>query len=184
MDLVYRTFLTNTLVDALDIDSRSDVLRLVPNPQTPPTAYLCMFDVPYLRRLPAGTVAACAGPVVCFIGFPQDYLYSADPHLYLRVASVLTPDFVHPNVAPHGAVCLGAAFRGGTTMSALIWELYEIVSYRNCTVDERNAFSPEACRLIRANGSLLRKLGAGPLFRKKRRLQVTVRPMGEGPHAS
>lgn len=184
MDKVFRTFLMNTLLAATDINARSQAVRLAPNPQIPPTAYLCMFNVPYLRRMPGGTVEIGGGPVVVHVGFPQDYLYSADPRLYLRVASVMTPDFVHPNVGLHGGICLGAAFRAGTTLNALVWELFEIVTYRNRTVDERNAFSPEACRLIRANESLLEKLDAQPLFGKKGKLQIAVRAVAEGPNAS
>ena len=182
MDQVFRAFLTNTLADSLAMCARSDVLRMEPEPQTAPSSYICTFAVPYLRRLPSGTVGVSAGPVVCFIAFPQDYLYSTDPHLYLRVASVLTPDFVHPNVAPYGALCLGAAFRAGTPLNALVWELYEMVTYRNRNVDERNALAPDACRLIRANEDLLAKLEAPPLFRKKNRLTVTVRPVEESSH--
>lgn len=176
MDQVYRTFLENTWEDALDMNSRSDVVRLEPELHSPPARYRCAFAVPYLRKLPSGTVEIASGPVMTFVNFPPDYLYSTDPHLYMRIAAMLTPDFLHPNVGSYGAICLGAAFTGGTPLNALVWELYEIVSYRNRNVDERNALTPEACRLIRAHELLLDNLAAPPLFRKASRLKVQVRP--------
>ena len=184
MDLVHRTILTNTALDAADTAARSAVLKILPGPQVPPASYLCTLDVPYLCRQSSGTVGIAPGPVVFLISFPQDYLYSPDPYLYQRVAAVLTPDFMHPYVSRNGAVCLGAGFMAGTPFNALIWELYEILCYRNRTVDERNAFSPDACRLIRANESLLKQLHIPPLFQKKSLLNVRVRPVMEGPHGA
>jgi hypothetical protein len=52
--------------------------------------------------------------------------------------------------------------------------LFEIVTYRNCTVDERNALNPEACRLVREYPSLLTKLGRPPLFRSNRAHRKTA----------
>jgi len=184
VDQVYRKFLENTWEDARDMNSRSGVLRLEPELHSPPARYCCAFEVPYLRRLPSGTVEIAPGPVAAFVNFPPDYLYSTDPHLYMRIAAMLTPDFLHPNVGAHGAICLGASFTGGTPLNALIWELFEIVTYRNRNVDERNALAPEACRLIRANDALLEKLAAPPLFRKTGHLKVQVRPAEGVRHGS
>jgi hypothetical protein len=183
MDHVYSAFLRNTFSEARDIALRSDVVRLLPEPVSPPTSYMCSFDVPYLRRLVGGTVHVAPGPVLGFIRFPQDYLCSVDPRLFMRVASIVTPDFVHPNAVARGPVCLGAAFRSGTPLGQLIWELYQIVTYQNRTLDERNALNPEACRLLRANQDLLSRFPAPPLFRRRRKLQASIRKLNAIHHA-
>lgn len=175
MDRVFQSFLENTADDALELQERSDVLALTPIPPMPPSRYGCTFQVPYLQRLPSGTVDIVAGPVLCAISFPEDYLRSTDPTLFMKMASVLSPGFLHPNVSPVGNVCLGADFAPGTPIGALVMEIFEIVTYRNCMVDERNALNPEACRLIREYPSFLEKLTPPPLVRATRPIRVAVR---------
>ena len=176
MDQVFQTFLENTANDAAELQRKSDVVVLDPLPPLPPSRYGCTFQVPYLRRLPSGVVEVHCGPVFCGISFPEDYLRSTDPKLFMKLASVLSPGFLHPNVLL-GSVCLGSAFAPGTPIGALVWELFDIVTYRNCTVDERNALNPEACRLVREYPSLVEKLTRPPLFRSDRPIHVAVRPI-------
>ena len=57
----------------------------------------------------------------------------------------------------------------------LLWELYDIVSYQNVTLDERNALNPEACRLLREHEGLLAQLTPKPFLRRAHKLQITVR---------
>jgi hypothetical protein len=175
MDHVFRTFLENTAQDAAELQGKSSVVILAPLPPLPPSRYCCTFQVPYLRRGLSGIVHIDAGPVVCGISFPEDYLRSTDRGLFMKVASVLSPGFLHPNVL-HGSVCLGNRFAPGTPIGALVWELYEIVTYRNCTVDERNALNAEACRLVREHPSLVDQLGRPPLLRSKNAIEIAVRP--------
>lgn len=173
-DAVFATFLQRTVVESMDAAGESDILTLVPLPPLPPATYRCEFSVRYLRRIGAGLVEPAPGPVVAALHFPQDYLRSVDAHLGVRVVSLVTPDVVHPNVRG-AAVCLGAGFAPGTPIRTLLWELYEILTYRNVTLDERNALDPEACRLLRARPELLAQLGdAPPLRRARRHPQMTV----------
>jgi hypothetical protein len=176
VDRIFRTFLENTAADAAELQKRSDVVALDPLPPQPPSRYSCAFRVPYLRRQPSGIVEIVEGPVLCGISFPDDYLRSADPSLYVKLASVLNSGFLHPNVLL-GSVCLGSRFAPGTPIGELVWELFEIVTYRNCTVDERNALNPEACRLLREYPALLDRLERPPLFRSNRAIQTAVRPV-------
>ena len=169
MDVVFQRFLENTASDAVDLQRTSDVVTLQALPPQPASRYVCEFRVPYLRRLPAGTVVLDPGPVACSIRFPCDYLRSGDTRLYIRVAAVLSPDFIHPNVL-HGVVCLGAAFAPGTPLRGLLWQLWEVITYQNCTVDERNAMNGEACRLVRAYPHLIASLERPRLFRPRQRL--------------
>ena len=175
MDRVFQTFLENTADDALELQEKSDVLVLTPIPPLPPSRFGCTFQVPYLQRLSTGTVEIHPGPVHCAITFPEDYLRSTDPKLFMKMASVLSSGFLHPNVSPVGNVCLGADFAPGTPIGALVWELFDIVTYRNCTVDERNALNPEACRLVREYPSFLEKLTPPSLVRPARPIRIAVR---------
>ena len=175
MDRVYLAFLENTFAAARQIALRSAAVRIRPEAAYPPRSYHCSFLVPYLQEQANGTVAAAAGPVDALIAFPQDYLCSVDPRLYMRVACILSPGFVHPNVLQTGVVCLGAGFRPGTPIGELIWEMYLIVSYRNRTLDERNALNAPACRLLRANENIVAGFSAPPLLRRRRRPQALVR---------
>lgn len=176
MDRIFQTFLENTAHDALELQAKSDILVLAPIPPLPPSRYGCTFQVPYLQRLSSGTVEVHPGPVLCAISFPGDYLRSTDPKLFMKMASVLSPGFLHPNVSPIGNVCLGADFAPGTPIKALVWELFEIVTYGNCTVEEGNALNPEACRLVREYPTLLAKLERRPLLRSARAIHIAVRP--------
>jgi hypothetical protein len=175
MDRIFQTFLENTASDASDLQARSDVVSLVPLPPLPPSRYSCTFHVPYLQRLPSGTVEIHPGPVHCAVVFPEDYLRSTDPHLFMRLAAVLSSGFLHPNVSTVGNVCLGVGFAPGTPIGALVWELFDIVTYRNCTLDERNALNPEACRFVREHQALVDTLTPPPLFRRERPAPIVVR---------
>jgi hypothetical protein len=118
-------------------------------------------------------VDVATGPVFAALHFPADYLRSTDPRLYLKVVSVLTEDLTHPNVFGT-VVCLGSGFAPGTPISALLWELYEILTYQNVTLDESNALSPEACRLLRAYRGLLDQLSPKPPMRRQHKLRIKV----------
>lgn len=173
MDHVFNRFLENTFLDAIELARKSDVLHLTPVPPYPPAGYLCGFDTAYLCRGQSGLVEVHPGPVLAAVRFPNDYLRSVDPELYLKVAAVLTSDFTHPNVAGLN-VCLGSAFAPGTPLTTLLWELYDIVSYRNVTTDEANALNPEACRLLREHGHLIDQLSPPPFLRTEHELKVKV----------
>jgi hypothetical protein len=173
VDAVFYSFLENTYTEATALVQKSDVLKLFPIPPLPPAAYLCEFTLSYLRRLPSGVVEVASGPILAGVRFPEDYLRSTDHHLYLKVASILTFDFTHPNV--NGSmVCLGSQFAGGSPITALLFELYDIVSYQNVTLDEGNALNPEACRLLREHRELLDGMERKPFMRRKTKLQVKV----------
>jgi hypothetical protein len=174
MSAVFQAFLHNMFAEARALAEKSDVLRLTPLPPFPPCGYICEFDVAHLCRQAEGVVTIQPGPVVAAVLFPEDYLHSTDPRLYLKVASVLEPrNLVHPNIRG-GVVCLGSAFMPGTPITALLWELYDIVSGQNVTLDERNAMNPEACRLLRAQPELLAQLQPKPFLRRRHKLQIKV----------
>lgn len=171
-DMIFDRWAGNALSEALEIAGGSDVVEIHPDPRDRAT-FWCQYNVPYLARCSDSTVAIHPGPVHAGVHFPEDYLRSTDPHLYMHVAAVLTPDIVHPNIRGV-AVCLGSAFRPGTRLALILRELYEIFTYSNYSLVETNSLNPEACRLLRAHGHLLEKLAAGPFLRRPRNLRVKV----------
>jgi hypothetical protein len=158
-DPVFAAFLRNSHEAARALAGASGGrLAVVPLGPPPPANYLCEFAARYLRRLPSGIVDVAGGPVAVGVHLPADYLRSPDPALGLKVVSMLTPDFFHPNVQGP-VICLGSAFAPGTPIRWLLEEVYAIVTYRNYTVDERAALNPEACRLLRQRPEILARLG-------------------------
>jgi hypothetical protein len=143
-----------------------------------PSQFLVRLDkINYLiKDHDSGQVQLIKAPVNFYIHFPIDYSRSIDPYLYLRVVTVLRPDFFHPNIRiPQGWVCLGHNFQPGTPLADLIYHLYEIITYQNTTVDERDAYNPEACRYLRLHKKM--KISAPQLFRKDLNLGVIVEKM-------
>lgn len=173
-DQVFMRFLQNSLIEAMELADPSDCLRLTPIPPLLPSSYLLAFDVQYLRRLPSGVVEVAARPVLAGLHFPPGYLRGGQGHLSMTLASMLTPDIVHPNISRAGTVCLGRHFAAGTPIAEVLWHLHEIVSYRALVVDERDAFNPEACRLLRERPDLLERLPYRPLRRARRALAARV----------
>jgi hypothetical protein len=173
---VYDAFLQSGFVDAMELAEHSEGrLQIFPQPPLPPSRYGVAFNVPFLRQSPSGTVEVVTGePVLIGLSFPEWYLRSSDRHLVLSIVSVLTPRVLHPNVLG-SLVCLGDRLRPGTSLRILLYELYEVIGYRNLGLDERNALAPDACRLLRGHPDLLAKLVAPPLRSRPSPLSVSAR---------
>jgi hypothetical protein len=171
----YELFLGNQVPMAGAINQRSTVVRLLPEPGDPPRSWMGRFDMPYIRHGAAGPEIA-PGPIQVLICFPDDYLYSVDPRLCMRVVAVLNSDILHPNLRPPGA-CLGSAFSPGTSLTNLVEQLHAIFSYENAAYEEHLAMSPPATRLLRAHPELLTRLERRPLFPRMRKLRIQVRAL-------
>jgi hypothetical protein len=176
MDHVFDAFCRAAAREAETLTAQSDVLSIQALPPEPPSRFLVQFRVPYLQRTPHNTIEVAPGPVTGKVYFPADYLLGTTPRLWFRVATITTPDFVHPNVG-YGTVCLGAQFNPGTPLRVLVRQLYDLVTYNLMSLDERNAMDANACRIIRANPHLVRSLSAPPLTRRTHR--VTINEAGD-----
>jgi hypothetical protein len=163
----YMRFLDSTWIAAQAMQAESDVMRMRPLGAPPPSAYRLIFDLPFLRLATDGTVEVAPGPVVSSLYLPPDYLHSGDPSLSMRVLTVDTPGYLHPNV--NRVVCLGCAFQPGAPFRTVVSALYSILSYGVFCADERNALNPLACRLLRQHGGLLEGLERRPLLRRGRK---------------
>lgn len=171
-DMIFERFLRNAAAEAEALAAQGDVLRVWREGRAPAT-FFCEFALPYLARETSGAVTRRDGPVRAVVHFPADYLRSTDPGLYMRVASVLTPDLTHPNVRPP-VICLGAAFRPGTGLAVVLREMYSIFSFANFSLIETNSLNPEASRLVRAHHHLIDELSPPPLVRRPRNLRIRV----------
>jgi hypothetical protein len=176
-DKVLTRFLQNSFWKATKLLAESDVLSIIDLEGDPPFLFLLGFNnISHLIKDPEREeVVSLMSPVFANIFFPPDYLRSVDPALYLKMVAIPDQGFFHPNVKlPHGWVCLGHDFLPGTDLSDLIFHLYDIITYRNVTVDERDALNPEACRYLRQNPEVIAGLKNPPLRRRKLNVQVKV----------
>jgi hypothetical protein len=172
-DKVLESFLRDGQARMNELAGSSDVFHILHTHGDPATRYLCSFkDVEHLIRDGEGMIRKSTDPILTEIRFPPDYLHSCDPHLGLKVVGVVCPIF-HPNIAPP-SVCLGSAFRPGTPAEEIVRMVYEVVSFQNVTPDERDAFSPEACRYVREHPEELASLRIPPLRRRRVSAAITV----------
>lgn len=129
-DPVYRAFLRRAARDAEEINARSDLVRLSPDPAggAEPSAYAGVFaeGIAHFTRSPNGLVRPSTDAIPFLIRLPHFYLRSQDPNLGFLVVRVHAP-LHHPNVRG-GLVCLGPLFHPGTPLLALIEHVYGIVS--------------------------------------------------------
>jgi hypothetical protein len=179
-DKILASFLQNSFADAKQLESESGVFSICESLGSPPSRFLLRFSgLDHLVQDPAdGRVHVSQQPVLVGVNFPPDYLRRIDENLYLKVVCLLNPDFFHPNVkSPLGWICLGHAFMPGTTLSDLVYHLYDIVTYQNMTVDEQDAFNADACRYLRQYPETVAKLQRPPLRHQPLQLQVKVKEL-------
>ena len=172
-DPVYEGFLETAHEDHLTINRDSDVARLVPQPRAagyPDRYQLMLVDIEHLVRAADGTVTTSADPVLCSVRFPADYLRSASENLLYRVVRVETPVF-HPNIAG-GTLCLGASFRPGTRLRAIVVQLYATLSERSFAT--QSPLDVEASRYYLAHLEQVSALRARPLWRRRLARHVRV----------
>jgi hypothetical protein len=184
MDAVMKSFLEDSFQRGQRLASDSGVLSLdFDRMSFPPEAYLLRFEGTYLRVEQTGIVEPTHGPLAAEVRFPPEYLRSTDPHLYLKICTLLHPafllgphpDFFHPNVQPgSGAICLGNKFEPGTRLDALIHHLYEILTYQNFSSLEWDCLDPVAARFLREHPEVLSALQWKPLKRTSRRFSVSL----------
>ena len=188
---IFSSFMADSFKKGMEIARESDVLDIVHDVSSnPPWRYLLVFkQTEYLLRTHSGVVETVTGSVPVEVRFPPDYLLTADPGLYLKIAVMLDPGtlwgpytgFFHPNYDPlTGAICLGAKFAPGTPLPALIFHLYTIITYENYSVDERNCLDPTAARYLREHPEAVAFLRATPLRRRQGRFRVTVATQERG----
>lgn len=180
-DKILHRFLQNSFLETKELEKNSDVFSIISWNDDPPSQFFLAFkDINYLsKNVQKNEVRLTKSPVFVNVFFPPDYLRSMDPNLNLKIVRILNADFFHPNIKqPLGFICLGHNFLHGSSMCDIIFHIYDIVTYQNITVEERDALNPEACRYCRANPGILQKLHNQPLRRRKLKLNIKVENIG------
>ena len=160
-DPILSGFLEDSLSKGCRLVEQSKNFTLLPDPSTyPPLQYILLFhDIEYLSYDPGHSIEKVKGTIHVIVKFPANYLRSMDPLLYAKIATVLEQDFFHPNVySSIGTICLGHQFLPGTPLDSLTWHIFDIITYRNFTVNENDALNPQACRFIRENPGIIKTL--------------------------
>ncbi len=169
-DPIMQQFLQQTYAEACDLAAHSRVLSLVNVYGNPaPEKVLCYFHhLPHLVLRPNRTVDIVRGDIVLGIFFPPEYLRATDRWMPLHLISLLTPQwFFHPNVRVP-VLCPGLHLYPGMSLTELIWHAYEILTYQNVNLDERDALNPEACRYLRLHPEVFEALRPPPLKQRRR----------------
>ncbi|MFN0058697.1 MAG: hypothetical protein ACKVX7_09610 [Planctomycetota bacterium] len=147
-DPVLTSFLKHQLTEGLALAESSERLALLPINGQPPNRYVARFDVRGRVLTPQNEVVEHHSFVVG-IQFPPDYLRRFVPW---EVLYLIGPRRTwHPNIS-FGApmICPGRA-APGTSLVELLYQVWEILTYRKVNMLEHNALNQAACRWARAN---------------------------------
>lgn len=168
IDPVRDAFLLRQFEEATALAASSDVIRLMPMSGTPPDRYVLDFTCKGLVRNPQGEVTEFEHFMVG-VWFPSDYLRRAEPW---QVLTWLRPRAVfHPNISDEAPfICVGR-LAPGTSLVDLIYQCYEIITYKKVTMREDDALNKSACAWARDNQHRF-PVDPRPLKRRSLHLQV------------
>jgi hypothetical protein len=166
-DRVYEAFLERQRREGLALAGESDLLEVVPEGPRP----LCHFRL----------VLGCRGLVVTGSGelalaehfevgvrFPPDYLRRAHS---AEVLTLLGPrGTFHPNIQGDGPGICAGHITPGTPLVDLIYQVWELLTYRKATVREDDALNRAACAWARRNAHRF-PLDTRPLKRRPLRIE-------------
>jgi hypothetical protein len=153
----------------------SDLLELHPLGPEPFQRYRARYSCRGFRRTRSGEMAEWDRSHVA--------IWFADDHLRrllapMRVVTVLSPpDVLHPNIR-FPFVCLGHIMPG-IGLVDLLYQVWEILTYRRVTMREDDALNAEACLWARDNQHRF-PTDDRPLKRRARLFDIQSRPTGDG----
>jgi hypothetical protein len=163
IDHVFESFLETQLAEALALESESDLVALMPLPgrRGVPDRYILELGCRGLVRDPSSREVTERTGFAAGVWFHPRYLKSINASL---VVTLLDPPHVfHPNLSFPFA-CLGR-MRPGTGIVEIVYQLFEILTYRKMTIVEWDALDREACAWVR-RGLRRFPVDARPLKRK------------------
>jgi hypothetical protein len=170
-DPVLAAFLRRQHDEAMELAGASDLVRVTPVGGTPPDRYVVEYSCTGLVKDDAGDVKEHAHFVVG-IWFPSDYLRYVSPW---RVLTWLGPRAIwHPNISDTGPfICVGRLVPG-TPLVDLIYQCFEIVTFKKVTMREDDALNRAACTWSRQHRD---RFPVDPRALKRRGLQLAMTPM-------
>lgn len=144
-DTVFEAFLQGQYQAALELNRSSDLVRLVALDDAPVRTYAAEFSCRALAYRNGDIVTVERSAVG--IHFPSNYLREFD------TAQVFTwlgpPDIWHPNVVCP-ALC-GGHIPPGTPLQDLVYQVFDIITFSNVSMDENDALNRAACAWARRN---------------------------------
>ena len=147
-DKVMAAFLRTQEAEGLALAAASDLLELAPIGASPAARYLARYACRCLVLTAAGVVEE-ADHFVVGIELPDHYLRRVEP---MRVVSWLEPRNVfHPNISAVAPVICVGRLAPGTPLVDILYQVFEIGTYRKATVREDDALNRRACAWARRN---------------------------------
>jgi hypothetical protein len=145
IDRILDAFLRQQHKEAMALSEESDLIRLFPVGQ-PPNRYVVQLQCTGLVQQETLEVVE-ANRFEVGIQFPADYLRTANP---FQVMTWLGPPNVfHPNIATNASVICVGRVAPGTGLVDLIYQVFEIVTWRKVTMREDDALNRAACQWAR-----------------------------------
>ena len=166
-DPVFRSFMGCQLKEGLELAAASDLLSLQLPPVGPPTV-VAEFRCTSLVCDRDGGIRE-ANEFHAGIWFPSDYLRRANPFEMLRL---FTPHVWHPNISSEAPfLCIGR-LSPGMALVDILYQIFDILTYRKYNPLEHDALNPAACAWARANQHRF-PIDPRPLKRCPLELEVT-----------
>lgn len=176
-DPVFEAFLARQFEEGMALAAASDLLTLVPFGDVPPDRYVAEFRCRGLVR-GEDTDVIETDRFAVGIWFPVGYLRWAEPW---QVLTWIGPRHVfHPNISDQSPfICVGR-LAPGTPLVDLLYQCFEIITYKKVTMREDDALNPVACAWAREHQQRF-PIDARPLKRRSLHLTVSAGPsIGEG----
>lgn len=174
-DKVLERFLEAQNREGLGLARESDLLEIYPQGTPPVQCWVARFRCKGLVTDRYGHIAE-ADDFAVGIYFPNDYLRRVNP---VEVLTWLNPSRpYHPNIAGGGLplICVGR-ITPGMGLVELLYQIFEMITYRKVTMSERDALNRAACRWARHHTQLF-PIDRRPL--KRRRMHIQVRAGEKG----
>ena len=149
-DRIFEAFLKRQHEEGMALAASSDLLELFPaatDGVAPPQDYLARFNCKGLVRWEGEVYEADCFEVLIY--FPDDYLRAANPF------QVLTWNYpaevFHPNISDRSPLICVGRLAPGTSLTDILFQCWEIITYNKVTMREDDALNVEACAWARRN---------------------------------
>ena len=146
-DQIFEGWLKCQLEEALALAGSSDLVNLVPENGAYPRKYVIEFRCNGLIR--QGSDVVEANRFITGVWFPPNYHRRVNPY---QVVTLLEPaNLWHPNYdLERRVICIGP-IPPGTSLTSIIYQLFEVFSYQRVTMREDDALNWAACAWARRN---------------------------------
>ena len=176
-DRVFQGFLEVQHREAMKLAGESDLLEIQPKGTEPFQCWLARFRCKGLVRDKNGKVCE-ADDFRVGIYFPDDYLRRNNP---MEVLTWLGPrEIWHPNISSDFPVICVGRLGPGTPLVDILYQVFEVISYKKVTMMEQDALNNEACLWARRNTHRF-PVDQRPLKRRRLNLKVTITKKADQP---